>query len=125
MTLIEIFLALVCHGGVCHVDRIYVTPEAMAVASCESGDGWNYGTYDFTARSVTDDGGAWQFNDATALWLTGQDHAETWSPAMQYATFVRLWDDGAGWRHWTASKPCWGRWLDIVDDRAVMKEDAK
>lgn len=90
MTLIEIFLALVCHGGVCHVDRIYVTPEAMAVASCESGDGWNYGTYDFTARSLTDDGGAWQFNDATALWLTGQDHAETWSPAMQYANLVRL-----------------------------------
>jgi dCTP deaminase len=51
MTLIEIFLALICHGGVCHVDRIYVTPEAMAIASCESGDGYHFGTYDFTARN--------------------------------------------------------------------------
>ena len=118
MTLIEIFLALICHGGMCHTDRIYVTPEAMAIASCESGDGWNFGTIDFTARSLTDDGGAWQFNDATAEWIFGQSHAETLLPATQYAGFVRLWDDGYGWRHWASSKPCWERWLTIEDGRA-------
>lgn len=122
MTLIEIFLALVCHGGMCHTDRIYVTPEAMAIASCESGDGWNYGTIDFTARSLTDDGGAWQFNDATALWIFGQSHAETLLPATQYAGFVRLWDDGYGWRHWASSKPCWERWLVIEDGRATWPD---
>lgn len=114
--MIELFFYFVCTLSECHTERLHVTPAAMAVASCESGDGWNFGTVDFTARNTrTHDGGAWQFNDKTALWLTGRDHAETWEPAAQYAAFVQLWDNGRGWRHWTASRPCWGRWL-VIDE---------
>ena len=90
MTLIiELFIALICHGGVCHVDRLHISREAMAIASCESGDGYNFGTYDWTARNtVTGDGGMWQFNDATYVWLTGKDHAERDHVATQHAVFV-------------------------------------
>lgn len=118
-TLITLFLALVCHTGTCHATTITITREAMAIASCESGDGWNYGTISWTARSSTADGGAWQFNDSTALWLTGRDHAEQWAPATQYAAFTKLWADGYGYTHWSASQACWGRWLKIENSRAV------
>jgi len=118
-TLITLFIALVCHTGTCHASTITITREAMAIASCESGDGWHYGTYSWTARSATADGGAWQFNDSTALWLMGMDHAEQWEPTTQYTAFIRLWSDGYGWQHWTASQPCWSQWLKIENNRAV------
>lgn len=122
MILLEVFLALICHGGVCHTDQIYVTREAMAIATCESGDAYNYGTYDFTARSATMDGGAWQFNDRTYEWLVGRSHAEEDTPQAQYNAFIRLWNNGKGWRHWSASKPCWDKWIVIDDDsRAVWR----
>lgn len=123
MTIIEIFLALVCMGGVCHTDRIYISREAMAIASCESGDGHTFGTYDSTARSLTDDGGMWQFNDATYAWLTGRTHAERDHVATQHDVFVRLWDDGRGWRHWRSSQPCWSQWL-VIDDTGKATWDA-
>ena len=126
MTLIELFIALVCYGGVCHTDRIYVTPVAMAIASCESGDGYHFGTYDFTARNVvTGDGGAWQFNDKTAMWIFGTDHAERLAPATQYDGFVRLWDDGYGWRHWVSSKRCWSQWITINSEGRAVYDDSQ
>ena len=75
-----------------------------------------------TARNnATGDGGMWQFNDATYVWLTGHDHAERDHVATQHAMFVRLWDNGKGWRHWRSSQRCWSQWLDIVDGVAVWK----
>ncbi|CAB4179123.1 hypothetical protein UFOVP1188_34 [uncultured Caudovirales phage] len=119
--MISIFLWLVCSTGTCHAATIEMIPAAVAIASCESGDGLNWGMMDWGARSPTDDGGAFQFNDATYQWLAGHAHAETDSPPAQYRQFIRLWDDGAGWRHWAASKPCWGQWLYIDDaGRAVF-----
>jgi hypothetical protein len=120
--MISIFLWLVCNTGVCHAQTIEVIPAAVAIASCESGDGLNWGTIDWRARSPTDDGGAFQFNDYTYVWLAGHPNAELDSPRSQYRQFIRLWDNGRGWRHWASSKPCWGQWL-VIDDagRAVMK----
>ena len=119
--MISIFLWLVCSTGTCHAATIEMIPAAVAIASCESGDGLHWGLMDWGARSPTDDGGAFRFNDKTYQWLTGHAHAETNTPAAQYRQFIRLWDDGAGWRHWAASKPCWGQWLYIDDaGRAVF-----
>jgi hypothetical protein len=36
--MIELMLYLACTLGSCHVAPLMVTPEAVAVASCESGD---------------------------------------------------------------------------------------
>ena len=121
--MIELLVYLACTLGTCHVEALMVTPEAVAVATCESGDTVDLGTYSMTARNHrTGDGGAWQFNDATYVWLNGYDHAELDTPQNQYDTFVYLWDDGAGWRHWAASKPCWTQWLRIgSDDKAVWR----
>jgi len=122
MSTIILFWYLVCNGGTCHTEPFEVTPEALAIISCESGDGYNYGTYSRWARSETNDGGLFQFNDKTYNWLTGKTNAELDSPANQYATFVRLWDDGKGWQHWKSSQPCWQQWLRINDNnRAVWK----
>ena len=120
--MIELMLYLACTLGSCHVEALMVTPEAVAVAACESGDTVTLGSYEVHARSATDDGGIWQFNDKTYVWLNGYDHAELDTPQNQYDTFVYLWDDGAGWRHWAASKPCWTQWLRIgSDDKAVWR----
>ncbi len=40
-------------------------------------------------------------------------------PATQYSAFIRLWDDGYGWQHWTASQPCWSQWMRIENNQAV------
>ena len=120
--MIEFMVYLACIFGECKVVSLMVTPEAVAVATCESGNTVDLGTYSMTARSHTRDGGAWQFNDATYVWLNGYANAELDTPRNQYDTFVYLWDDGAGWRHWAASKPCWTQWLRInSEDRAVMR----
>jgi len=120
--MIELMLYLACSLGSCHVAPLMVTPEAVAVASCESGDTVTFGSYDVHARSATDDGGIWQFNDATYVWLNGYDHAELDTPQNQYDTFVYLWDDGAGWRHWASSKRCWTKWLRIDSTgKAVLR----
>ena len=59
--MIELLLYLACSLGTCHVTPLMVTPEAVAVAACESGDTVTLGTYSMTARNHrTNDGGAWQ-----------------------------------------------------------------
>jgi hypothetical protein len=119
-TLITLFFYLVCHGGVCHTEAFSVSKEALAIISCESGDGFNYGTYSLYARSKTNDGGLFQFNDKTYNWLMGQTNAETDSFDNQHKAFVRLWNDGSGWRHWKSSQRCWSQWLVVnSDDKAV------
>lgn len=85
---------------------------ATAIATCESGDTENFGTYDWSARSATSDGGAFQFNDATWKWLVGEGRGDTASPLQQAVTFRRLYDGGAGLQHWSASAHCWSRWID-------------
>ena len=74
--MIELLLYLACTLGTCHVEPLMVTPEAVAVAACESGDTVTLGTYEVHARSATNDGGIWQFNDATYTWLNGYANAE-------------------------------------------------
>ena len=110
---VTLYLALICASDGCKQQTLTVSREAMAIATCESGDTINYGTYSFTARSKTKDGGAWQFNDKTYNWLNGYTNAELDTPRNQYDTFVYLWADGKGWRHWKASQPCWSQWMTI------------
>jgi hypothetical protein len=122
MGAVILFYYLLCNGSDCNVVPFAVTREAAAIVACESGDGHNYGTYSRHARSHTKDGGLFQFNDATYEWLTGRTHADTDTPANQYDTFQRLWNDGRGWKHWKASQPCWSQWMRIDDDgRAVWR----
>jgi hypothetical protein len=116
MSTIVLFWYLVCNGSACHTEPFEVTPEALAIISCESGDGHNYGTYTRWARSETNDGGLFQFNDSTYNWLTGKTNAELDSPANQYAAFVRLWDNGKGWSHWKSSQACWAQWLEVNNE---------
>lgn len=118
MGTIILFWYLLCSGGQCEVTPFTITREAAAIVSCESGDGANYGTYTMHARSSTADGGLWQFNDATYEWLTGRTHADTDTPAAQYAAFLRLWNEGKGWKHWRSSQACWSQWL-VIDDNNV------
>jgi hypothetical protein len=113
MNTIILFWYLQCFGNECHLQPFTITREAAAVVSCESGDGVNYGTYSLYARSATNDGGLWQFNDDTYMLLTGRDHAEYDTPGNQYASFRQLWNQGKGWKHWKASQACWQQWLAI------------
>ena len=125
-------LMWLCLQGQC----IEVTPHAMAVAACESGDTVTLGTGAWDAYNDNDDGstdgGAWQINDfwvwstddlwviepfAKTIGMTGKEFLRQWpSPQMappwvQYAMFEYLWDDGAGAWHWSASKHCWSKWV--------------
>ncbi len=136
--MIDILLGLVCALGMCHVEHIVITPEAAAVATCESGDTVTLGSLEWDAINInvdgTVDGGAWQINDywiwsstdrwmmrpiAQRLGMTSDDVLTAWPriedapPAVQYAAFEVIWNDGYGWQHWSASKPCWEQWLDI------------
>jgi hypothetical protein len=120
MSTIVLFWYLVCNGSACHTEPFAVTPEALAIISCESGDGHNYGTFTRWARSDTNDGGLFQFNDKTYQWLTGRTNAELDSPANQYAAYKRLWAGGKGWQHWKSSQACWAQWLEVNSEgRAV------
>ena len=120
--MITLLIYLTCTLGTCTTMPLMVTPEAAAIATCESGDTVTYASYALHARSHTSDGGIWQFNDSTYMWLNGYDHAELDSPRNQYDTFVYLWNGGRGWRHWSSSKSCWQQWLVIdADDKAVMR----
>ena len=116
METIFLMWILVCNGGVCRVEPMHITREAMAIASCESGDGYTYGTFTQRSRSKTSDGGIWQFNDATYQWIAGRTHADVDSPAAQYEAFVRLWNQGRGWRHWKSSQACWSQWIAINEE---------
>lgn len=124
-----------------------ISPEAQAIATCESGDTVTLGTINYTAINRNSDGtidtGAWQFNsywvwnpiDRWAIipvannvydissrefirrWPTAKDAP----PDVQYAMFLSLWNDGYGWWHWASSKPCWDQWMTIQKGRAVWK----
>lgn len=94
---------------------------ATAIATCESGDTVTFGTYDWTARSATNDGGAFQFNDATWEWLVGYGRGDTVTPVRQVAAFDLLYRSGQGITHWSASRPCWSKWIDN-EGRAVNPE---
>jgi hypothetical protein len=130
-TLIAILLYLSCHGGttgVCYTEELKLTREAVAVATCESGNTVDYGTMSWEARSNkqnsdgTFDYGAFQFNENTYLWLTDRSNAAVDHPTIQYQQFLRLWNNGKGWKHWKASQPCWSQWLTINDEgRAVWR----
>lgn len=124
-----------------------ITPEAQAIATCESGDTINLGTIDYTAVNVNRDGtidtGAWQFNSywvwskqdrwaiiplannvydmSSTEFLRRYPTAADAPPDVQYQMFIQLWDGGYGWRHWSASKPCWEQWLVVRKGRAVWK----
>ncbi len=96
---------------------------AEAIAACESGHrmpdgGATRGTHDWTAESsVSSASGAFQFVDATWLWVwetvIGDDapasRARDATPHEQYRAFRALWDEGRGSRHWSASSFCWQR----------------
>ena len=140
--MISILLGLVCSLGMCHVEHIAITPEAAAVASCESGDTVTLGSLDWDAVNVNADRsidtGAFQFNSywiwsaddrwmmrpiARRLGMTSDAVLSAWPragdapPAVQIAAFEVVWDEGRGWRHWAASRPCWEKWIDVEELR--------
>lgn len=145
--MIEILLGLVCALGVCHVEHIQISHEAAAVASCESGDTVTLGSLDWDSINVNVDGtidqGAFQINSywiwnaqdrwmmrpfANSIGLTSDQlfalypNAIDAPPDIQVALFEYVWDDGYGWRHWSASRPCWSKWIAIDEHgRAVWR----
>lgn len=120
----SVYLSFVlCDFGYCKT--IEVDVPVIAITTCESGDAHNFGTIDWNAVSVTNDTGAFQFNDATWAWVTGRDDRAKDAPqAVQLEAFYTLWNDGYGWTHWNSSKACWQEWLTINEDgRAVPKNN--
>jgi hypothetical protein len=135
--MIEVFLAIVCQiGGACHAETITLSTEAAAVAMCESGNRETLGSLDWGAVNVNRDGtvdqGAFQFNNywvwnsqdrwimrpfANSIGMSSDTLFHLWPtpndapPAVQVALFEYLWDGGNGWRHWAASRDCWGKWI--------------
>ena len=127
-------------------EKIELSREALAIMACESGDTQTLGSYKWDAVNVnkdgTIDGGAFQFNDywiwnASDRWVMGpvaerlsitsdelfeiNPDAKSALSFVQYTTFLYLWDDGYGWRHWSSSQPCWSKWMTIQQDRAIFK----
>ena len=143
--LATILLYISCQAGVCHF--IEVSPEAAAIAACESGDTVTLGSVDWNAVGYngkwSTDGGAWKINDywvwsskdrwaiipvannvfdmSSTEFLRRWPSAEAAPPYVQYEMFKYLWNDGYGWRNWSASQPCWSQWLTIEKGRAVWK----
>lgn len=117
------FYLNLCDSDGC--SQVEVDPAAIAISSCESGDGHNFGTIDWNAVSKTNDTGAFQFNDKTWEWLTGQEGRAKDSPqALQLEMFYKLWNNGYGWSHWNSSKPCWSQWIKIDSKgRAVWRTE--
>jgi hypothetical protein len=142
-----IFLSIViswCISDICWHEELI--PEAIAIAACESGDTQTLGTLNWQAANVNSDGtvdsGAFQFNNywvwnsqdrwvmrpvARRLGITSDElfsrypTARSAPPSVQYATFLYLWDNGYGWRHWAASQSCWSQWMTIDKNRAVFQ----
>lgn len=135
--------SLWCYNGLC------LSPEATAVATCESGDTVTLGTMDWQAVNVNVDGtkdtGAFQFNSywvwsSENRWaiipvannvydISSRDFVRLYPdatkapPSVQYEMFKNLWDNGYGWQHWSASKPCWDKWMTIKNGKAVFTGD--
>jgi len=144
--MISIFLELVCSLSMCYTTHIDISNEAAVVAMCESGNTETLGSLNWNATNFNRDGtidrGAWQFNSywiwnpndrwimrpfANSIGMNSDDLFKKWPtpndapPAVQYALFQYIWNDGYGWRHWSASRDCWGQYLTIVNGRAVWK----
>lgn len=149
MILFELLISIVCiTGDNCTSNTISVSREAAAVAACESGDTVTLGSVDWDAVGYngawSTDGGAWQFND---YWIWNPDErwaiipvannqlgitstyflqqyptAQSAPPHVQYEMFKFVWNDGYGYRNWSASQKCWSKWLTIKDGRAVWDE---
>jgi len=144
--MIELLIAIVCQFGTCTTNTIEVSTEAAAVATCESGDTKTLGTVDWDSVRENVDGtldtGAWQFNSywvwsgkdrwavrplANSIGMTSTEFlmqypmASQAPPWVQYAMFEYLWDDGYGWWHWSASQPCWSKWMVVKKGRAVLR----
>jgi hypothetical protein len=123
---------------------IEVSPEAAAIAACESGDTETLGSVDWRAVNVNTNGtvdtGAFQFNsywmwNIKEPWMLKRAFGEQWHEVawqyraasaapehIQYEMFNAAWDNGKGWTHWKASQPCWSKWLVINDqNRAVLR----
>ena len=149
MILIELLISYYClASGSCVSHSIKVTPEAAAVAACESGDTVTLGSVDWDAVGYngtwSTDGGAWQFNSywiwnpdlrwaiipvannqlgiTSTYFLSQWPTAQSAPPYVQYEMFKYVWNDGYGWRNWSASQKCWSQWLTIEDGRAVWKK---
>ena len=140
-----IILWFICTFGDCRTETITLSPEAVAIAACESGDTVTFGSMNWNAINVnhnkTIDTGAFQFN---SYWVWSKD--DTWvinpvasqysmtasqfialyptardaPPNVQYAMFQHLWNNGYGWQHWSASRPCWSKWLTITNDNQAV-----
>jgi hypothetical protein len=136
--LIELFLAYICTTSGCYDDTIVMSPEATAIAMCESGDTQTLGSLDWNATNVnrdnTIDRGAFQFNGywiwnphdrwimrpfANSIGMSSDALFHAWPtagdapPRVQVALFEYLWDNGRGWRHWAASRACWGKYISV------------
>lgn len=102
---------------------IFISPEASYIAMCESGDTVTLYSHSWTARSATFDGGAFQFNDKTWAWVmpnASVQYANQATPREQYTAFLKLWNGGYGYRHWSASQSCWGKYFTLIDNRMVL-----
>ena len=110
------------NGDTCKTVAFTVTREAAAIIACESGDGHTFGTFDTHARSKTNDGGLFQFNDRSYKIWTGKTNAENDPYDEQYALFLRIWDDGKGWKHWKSSQTCWSQWMTVKNNVAVWND---
>lgn len=146
--MIEIFFALICFGGYCEPRYVEMSFEAAAIASCESGNTVTLGSVDWDATNVNVDGtvdsGAFQFNGYwiwnphdrwmmrpfanSVLGMSSDTLFHLWAvagdapPEVQVALFEYVWDGGNGWRHWSASRPCWSKWMEVTDGTAVWKQ---
>lgn len=114
-----------------------ITPEALAIAACESGDTVTMGSHSVSAVNVNVDAsvdtGIWQFNShyvwsvespwaiasvAQKYGMSAESFIKRWPSAknapidVQWEMYKFLWDDGRGAFHWSASETCWKGLLD-------------
>jgi hypothetical protein len=133
---VKIFVALSFLLG--DVSQNNMSIEERAIASCESGNGLSLESLDWNAvnynKNGTIDTGAFQFNsywiwNPEDAWFMKQVIAHTDLSIKQFfilypnakdapvdiqrLTFEILWDNGHGWQHWSASRPCWSKWLKV------------
>lgn len=144
--MISLLVTFILNCSPAGCEKVNLSREALAIMACESGDTQTLGSYDWNAINInedgTRDGGAFQFNDywvwntsdrwvmrpvAKQLGITSDElfrrypNAESASSFAQYTAFLYLWDSGRGWKHWSSSQLCWSKWMDVQEDRAVLK----
>jgi hypothetical protein len=124
---------------------IEVTPQAAAIAACESGNTKTLGSVSWRASNFNDNGtvdtGAFQFNsywmwNLEKPWMLKKAFGEQWEDVIweyrsagsapehiQYEMFRSVWNDGKGWKHWKASQKCWSQWMYINSDGIATWRD--